>query len=252
MASGASYPAVADLANQVRRCYQSDPLRAESLIEECLERGLEGVPLAARLSLIEELLRLFEPPPAGPPGTIPSGESTDLEDFFSLLLGQRVASGDLGSKDLAQRLAASLNSIFDQLNELVGIINRTFGKETAAIETIRHLIGSDLERPASSDSLAYYIGQIKEAFLIANQAARKAAAAEVGKILAELDPERLADDTEKGLRFGFRRKGELIEAYREKYLQIRKWFEADHFFEDYAREFERACHELHSEKGRGR
>lgn len=252
MAPETSRRSVAELANQLRACYRSNPVRAESSLEAMLETRLEGLSPPERLSLLEELCRLFEPAPAGPPGRESAAGATVMADFFSLLLGQRIASPDLGSEDLPRRLAGSLNGIFDQLNEMVGIINMTFGKETTALETIRHLIGSDLERQEASGSLADYIGQIKEAFLIANQAAKVAASVEVGKILAELDPARLAADAEKGLHFGFMRKGELLEAYREKYGQIKKWFEAEHFLEDYAREFERACQRLHSEKGRVR
>jgi hypothetical protein len=247
MAPEPGHPSIAELANQIRTCYRSDHTQAETRIENLLETRFEGFLPAEKLALIEELRRVFETPPARSPG---SADTVALSDFFSLLLGQRIASTDLGSEDLTQHLASSLNSIFDQLNELVGIIHATFGEETSALETIRHLIGSDLDRKEASGSLSSYIGQIKDAFLIANQAAKLAASIEVGKILAELDPERLAGDAEKGLRFGFMRRGELVEAYREKYRQIKKWFEAEHFIEDYAREFERACQRLHSEKGR--
>lgn len=241
---------VAELANRVRTCYRSDRTRAESLIETYLETRLGGLSLAEKLTLLEQLRHVFETSQAGPSGAEKGPASEVLANLFSLILGQRGAGLDLDSEDVVQRLAASLNSIFDQLNELVGIINATFGHETAALETIRTLIGSDLEGAPPSDSLAGYIGQIKEAFLMANQAARLAAVHEVGKILAELDPDHLAVDAEKGLRFGFMRKGELAEAYREKYGQIKKWFEADHFLEDFAREFERACQRLDSEKRR--
>ncbi|MGV8074543.1 MAG: hypothetical protein AB2L11_08310 [Syntrophobacteraceae bacterium] len=244
------HESVAETAKRIRAYYRSDECRAESLIEAYLETRCEGLSRAEKLALIEELRGYFKHTSAGRSGAQSDADSGVLAGFFSLLLGQRIAGTDLGSEDLAQRLAESLNSIFDQLNELVGIIHATFGEETSGLETIRHLIGSDLGREKPSGSLAGYIGQIKEAFLIANQAARQAARVEVGKILTELDPENLGGDSEKGMRFAFMRKGELAEAYREKYEQIRKWFEADHFLESYAREFERACQNLHSEKRR--
>jgi len=250
MAPETRQPSLAELAKELRICYRADPAGAESSLEALLEARLEGLSPDRKLSLIEELRRVFQPAAAGRPAGASHADATVMAGFFSLLLGQRVTHPDLGSEELAQRLADTLNGIFDQLNEIVSIITMTFGQDASALETIRHLIGSDLERREPSGSLAGYLGQIKEAFLIANQAARLAAAVEVGKILAELDPERLAADAEKGLRFGFMRKGELVEAYREKYGQIRKWFEAEHFLADYAREFERACQKLHSEKGR--
>ncbi len=192
MASGGSYPAVADLANQVRRCYRSDPIRAESLIEECLERGLEGVPLAARLSLIRGVLRLFEPSRRGLPAPSQAGNPPTWKTSSPCCSDSGLPAAILGSKDLAQRLAASLNSIFDQLNELVGIINRTFGKETAALETIRHLTG-----PISSDRLhptPLPATSVRSRRLFSSPIRRLGRLLPRGrKILAELDPERLAD-----------------------------------------------------------
>jgi hypothetical protein len=241
---------VAELVGDVRTCYRSDSARADFAIAHYLETRLAELSGEEKLVLLEQLRAAFEPSPAKRSHPESDGHAAGLADLLSLILGQRVAGPDLGSENLIERLAGALNSIFDQLNELVGIINTTFGQEPSATETIRHLIGADLGREKASESLGGYIGQIKEAFLIANRAFRVAATNEVGKILAELDPERLAGDAEKGLRFGFMRKGELVEAYREKYGQIRKWFEAEHFLEDFSREFERACQQLHSEKGR--
>jgi hypothetical protein len=241
---------VEELANWIRSCYRSDSNRAKSLIENYLETRLEGFSPEEKLCFLEMLRAAFETFPTGRAGIRNDKESATPADLFSLILGQRIADNDLGSADLIERLAGSLNSIFDQLNELVGIINATFGEEAATLETIRHIIGSDLGSGKASGSLAGYIGQIKEAFLVANEASNAAAVNEVSKILAELDPDRLAREAEKGLRFGFMRKGELFESYREKYGQIKKWFEAGHFVEDFSREFERACQRLHSEKGK--
>jgi len=241
---------VEELADWVRACYRSDGTRAEYLIETYLETRLQGFSLEEKLSLMEMLRNAFEPAPTWDPMSKGGLEITAFADLFSLILGQRVGSPDLGSRDLVERLADALNRIFDHLNELVGLINATFGTEASSLETIRHIIGSDLGGEKASGSLADYIGQIKEAFLVANQASRAAASHEVAKILAELDPNRLAGEGEKGLRFGFMRKGELFEAYREKYGQVKKWFEAGHFGEDFSRTFEKSCQRLHSEKGR--
>jgi hypothetical protein len=241
---------VEELANGVRSCYGSDSTRAESLIEKYLETMLEGFPLEEKLAFVEKLRTNLRTSRAGHLGSKGDPETATYTDLFSLILGQRITGTDLGSEALIERLAGSLNSIFDQLNALVGIINATFGEEAATLETIRHIIGSDLVSGKGSGSLAGYIGQIKEAFLVANEASKAAAVNEVSKILAELDPDLLAREAEKGLRFGFMRKGELFETYREKYGQIKKWFEAGHFVEDFSREFEKACQRLHSEKGR--
>jgi hypothetical protein len=241
---------VDELAEQIRACYRADGPRAEILIESYLERRLEGFSSEEKLAFIERLRNSFGPSRSGRENPQEEQESEVFANLFSLILGQRISSPELGSKDLVQRLARSLNNIFDHLNELVSIIQSTFGEGDPGLETIRHIIGSDLGSEDRSGSLESYIGQIKEAFLIGEQAFKSAAHNEVGKMLAELDPDHISAEAEKGLRFGFMRKAEFFEAYREKFGQIKKWFESDRFLEDFSREFERACERLHSEKGR--
>lgn len=244
-----SHTLIDELASRVRNCYRSDPGRAESLIETCLNTRLEGWSLEEKLSIMKELRSVFEISQTRHPESMNDQETASSADLFSLVLGQRVSGAELGSGDLVERLAGSLNQVFDHLNDLVGIINATFGNEAGTLETIRQIIGSDLAGEKASGSLAGYIGQIKEAFLVANQASKAAAAVTVGRILGQLDPDRLAGEAEKGMRFGFMRKGELFESYRERYGQVKKWFEAGHFEEDFSREFERACQRLHTGKG---
>jgi hypothetical protein len=241
---------VDELADRIRGYYRADGPRAETLIEIYLERRLEGFSTEEKLALIERLRNTFGPSQSGRESSEHGQELEVLANLFSLILGQRISSPDLGSMDLVQRLARSLNNIFDHLNELVSIIQSTFGEGAPGLETIRHIIGSDLGSENRSGSLESYIGQIKEAFLIGEQAFKLAAHNEVGKMLAELDPDHISAEAEKGMRFGFMRKAEFFEAYREKFGQIKKWFESERFLEDFSREFERACERLHSEKGR--
>jgi hypothetical protein len=238
------------LASQIRAHYRTNGPRAETLIETYLEERLEGCSPEKKLALLEELRKTFEPSQSMRESPEHEQESEVFSALFSLILGQRISSPEIGSKDLVQRLARALNNIFDHLNELVSIIRSTFGEEDPALETIRHLIGSDLGSENQSGSLESYIGQIKESFLIGEQAFKLAAHNEVGKLLAELDPDHISAEAEKGMRFGFMRKAEFFEAYREKFGQIKKWFESERFLEDFSREFERACQRLNSEKGR--
>jgi hypothetical protein len=239
-----------ELADRIRAHYRADGARAETSIESYLEERLQGCSPEEKLALLERLRKIFEPSQPRRESSEHEQESEVFAGLFSLILGQRISSPELGSRDLVQRLARALNNIFDHLNELVSIIRSTFGEEDPALETIRHLIGSDLGSENQSGSLESYIGQIKEAFLIGEQAFKLAAHNEVGKMLAELDPDHISAEAEKGMRFGFMRKAEFFEAYREKFGQIKKWFESERFLEDFSREFERACQKLHSEKGR--
>jgi hypothetical protein len=239
-----------ELADQIRTCYRSSGSKAEVLIEGLLDKRLEGFSLEEKLAFMEELNIIFGSSLPRPEIPVDQQESELLASLFSMILGQRISIPDLGSKDLLHRLARSLNKVFDQLNELVSIIQSTFGEGSRGLETIRHIIGSEMDNDSQSGSLESYIGQVKEAFLIGRQAFQLAAHKEVGKMLAELDPDHIGTEAEKGLRFGFMKKAEFFEAYREKFEKIKKWYESERFEEDFSREFERSCERLHLEKRR--
>ena len=96
---------VDELANQIRAHYRADGPRAETLIENYLEERLEGFSPEEKLALLEELRNTFEPSQPRRESPEHGQESEVLAGLFSLILGQRISSPDLGSKDLVQRLA---------------------------------------------------------------------------------------------------------------------------------------------------
>lgn len=235
------------LADAVRMIYRSGPTNSEDLIEKHLDAELGEIPMEEKLVLLKKLRVQFESP-----GSVPESRR-DLEDevlsnLFSLLLGRRVAQTDLLSTELLEKLAESLNTIFDSLNELVGVIRSTFMGGGEELQTIRQIIGSGLGGERESMSLRSYLDQIKDAFLLVNRAFRITARNEVGKILVEMDPERLADETERGIKFGFMRKAELFEIYQRKFEQARKWQASERITEEFSREFEKVCQELYKER----
>lgn len=241
---------VEEMENSIRMIYKADPNKGDVLVQMHLDTALHGFSPEERIAFLKVLRSRFEPI------DIPSGQGVEekLEDevfssLFSLLLGRRVSKPDLSSIDLLQKLASSLNTIFDNLNELVGVIRGTFMGQHAELETIRQIIGSDLKGTGESQSLESYLHQIKEAFLFVNQAFKMSVKSEVGKILAGLDPQQLESEAEKGIKFGFMRKAELFDVYQAKFEQCWKWFESDRFTEDFSREFEKACQKMYKEKG---
>jgi hypothetical protein len=238
------------LADSIRAIYASDPAKGEERIEKSLEAELERFSIKERIVLLDQLRRKFEGSPSvgtqGAPGNL---EGEVLTNLFSLLLGHKVTKPDLSSSDLLEKLSASLNTIFDSLNELVGVITATFTGEQAELQTIRHIIGSDIQGMGETQSLEAHLFQIKEAFLLVNRAFKIAAKSEVAKILAELDPQHLESEAEKGMKFGFMRKAELYEIYQGKFERCMKWLESERFDEEFSREFEKVCQTLYKKKG---
>jgi hypothetical protein len=231
------------LADEVRGIYNPDDAGAASLIEAHLKERLQTFSPDGRLAFLEKLIAQFDKSALG------KSKGSNLEEevisrLFSLLLGREVSQADLSSTELLEKLALSLNTIFDTLNQLVSVINATLLSERTGEETIRQVIGFHLEGESQLQSLESYIGQIKEAFLITQQAFKNAAHAKVSEILLELDPDSIAQAGGGGLRFGPLRKAEYFEIYEEKFHAFKKWFESGRFMEEFLREFEKNSQKL--------
>jgi hypothetical protein len=164
-----------------------------------------------------------------------------LTQVCSLLLGRKVSPDDLSSSELLEKLAESLNTIFNTLNQLISVINMTFTGEGSPEQTIRQVIGFRLEGEGQGSSLETYLGQISNAFLTSQQSFKEAAYATVKQVLSVLDPEQLAAETGKGLKFGPLKKAKMFEIYQQRYEKIQKWFRSGRFMEDFLREFEKNC-----------
>lgn len=232
------------LTEEVRTIYQSDPLRAERLMEAYLKETLKGQPPVERIALLESLARQFEAPPI-PVAQDAFFESKEFSKLFSLLLGERVSAIDLSSGEILEKLALSLNTIFDTLNEMIRVIDTALLGKKPEFETIRHIIGSQLEDETPSDSLQNYLARIQEAFLISHKAFQEATQIKFSEILKELGPERFESEPMGGLKVGPFRKAELFERYKERFQTFKKWFESGRFKEELLREFEKTCQKLY-------
>jgi len=234
---------VGQLAHEIRQICGSDSSQSERLVEVYLEERLDGFAASERLLLMEKLAAEFDR--AGPSSSLCASLDEDvLLGLFSLLLGRRVSHADLSSAELLERLAESLNTIFDALNQLVSVINATLMGRDTGEETIRQVIGFHLEGEDQTGSLETYLGQIKKAFLVAQEAFKKAAHKKVGDILAELDPERIQAAGRGGFKFGPLRKAESFDIYEEKFRKCKKWFETGRFMEEFMREFEKQTQQV--------
>ena len=238
------------LADEIGQIYISDRMQAENLVEQFLENTLGDISHDDKLEVIDKLTGKFEVD-----GTLPLGKlNLDQEvvaQIFSFLLGRTVSQAELSSGELLQRLADSLNTIFDMLNQLVSVINMAFLGQGQGAETIRQVIGFHLENDDHSRSLESYLGQITKAFLTAQQAFKYAAEKKMEEILIELEPDRIAASARGGIKFGSRRKAKHFELYAEKYTVFKKWVDSGRYIEELLREFENNCQQIFLQEGGG-
>ena len=231
------------LAEEIRHIYQSDSSRAEALIEAHLENKLTSLSPGGRLEMLEKLKDAFNRDLSDTSGSMEIEEDV-LSKVSSLLLGRDISQSDLSSAEILDNLADSLNTVFNALNQLIGVINLTLFAENSGDETIRYVIGSQLEGGSQAKSLESYLGQIQKAFLTTQQAFKNAAHARVKEILDELDPDKISESGGGGLKFGPLRKAECFEIYEGKFRSFKKWFESGRFMEAFLQEFEKNCQKL--------
>jgi len=233
-----------ELAREIKDMYHADgstdESNAETLIENHLKQRLEGFSQSERLELLDKLTHEFRPIISQEP-VAPRAGPDHVVKLFALFLGKEVSDTDLSSAEFLERLASSLNTVFDSLNELIGVINVTLSGKKTELETIRQIIGTNLHDEVERSSLETYLAQIKEAFLVSHQSFKKAAQAKVKEILLELDPRRIEESEPAGLKVGPLRKANLFEIYQHKFQRVQKWFESGRFEEELLRNFERTC-----------
>jgi hypothetical protein len=243
---------VSDLRESVRAAYRSGPMGAASRIERILREKLAAASPEERIAAVREIRgrQAASPPFTGP---IPSGSAAQgWTRLASLLLGDRVDVAKLPPGELSEKLAASLNTVFDSLNAIVGGINTTLLGKKEELETIRFIIGSDLGGSKASGSLQEYLDRIQEAFAVAHRAFQEAAGKKTAELLDELSPENISSKAEGGLKFGPMRKAELWDIYEERFRTVKKALESGRLRESLLREFERSCQNMYKTERKGK
>jgi hypothetical protein len=235
-----------NLAHGIRTLNRSQPTSLEEAIERYLEGELRETPLAGRLPLLEELLEKFPDNAPIPQGlNLAQGETARI---LSLLSGTRIDLTEHSPQEVSEKFAASMNTLFDTLNQIIAVIHANLLGEKPELETIRHVIGSQIEGGGGETSLKAHLDQIQQAFLISHRAFQEAARSVVGEMLAALDPESLASSTKSILNFGPMRKAEIFETYQGKYQECRNWLDTGRFSDKLLREFEKICQKTYKGK----
>jgi hypothetical protein len=238
------------MAGEIRIIYESDSQRAETLIETYLGQRLNEYLPDEKIAILEELSARFETI-AQDYDRCDVAASEVLLPVYSLLLGEKIDVGDLSSTQINEKLALAMNTVFDTINQIIRVIHKTLLGEKAEVQTIREVIGSQIEGECGRDSLKCYLDQIQEAFLMAHRAFQEASRAQIEQVLNELDPSRISDTVRHGLKFGPLYKAELFEVYKERYRGCRAWFESNRSTQDILREFEKICQKSYETKKRG-
>ncbi len=229
---------LAKLADDVRRIYFSDNGQPEENIETYLRAALGDRTAVEKIEILQKLAAEFGQQASE--STLNNDQSQEiLTRLFSLVLGGNVRPKDLSSEELLERLADSLNTVFDTLNHLIKLINLTLQGNDGTQETIRRVIGHDMDGAGSHQSLETYLGQISNAFLIAHRAFQRTTEKLVGQLLHEFDPSELSKNGKTGFKFGALRKAELYDRFETKFKKCRQWYDSDRFHKDMLREFER-------------
>jgi len=239
------------IAAEIRKIYESSPSASAALIEAYLEEHLKQSSPEEKLTVIRELARRLE---VAPPRLNPALVKSESDEFsgqkeyshlFALLFGSSIAKFDLSSEEDLEKVAQSLNTIFDTLNQIIAVIHVTLLGEQPELETIRHIIGSGVEDHDKTDSVQTYLSQIQKAFLIAHRAYQEATKNKVRQILEEISPNKISESAGDNLKFGPFKKAELFESYKEKHALCNRWFESGRLMEEVMRDFEKICQKLY-------
>jgi hypothetical protein len=229
---------VIQLSEDIRGLFDADPVNADRRIESMLAARLGNHDPSDARSTLEQLIQHFQTHRAGKAAV----DQEIMARVYRLLLGRKVTPDDLTSAELLERLAQSLNTIFDSLNRLISVINLSFNSDKRIEEqTIRQFIGFHLEGDDQTQSLEEYLGRINQAFLDSQEAFKKAAHKQVERILKVLDTQAVAQERSSGFKIGPLRKAKDYQILQEKIRRIRKWFESGRCTEDFLREFEKHC-----------
>ncbi len=228
------------LAERILELAVQKPADLETSIEVLLLRDLGDISLEARLRRVEELAGYFLSGQSvmGELGRVDSGETARV---FSLLLGKTLSTEGLSAEEVTQKFVEAFTTIFDTLNRINRVIQTSLLGQGAELETIRQVIGAQIERVDGNSSVKEYLEKIQEAFLVAHTSFQQAAKNVVSEMLVEMAPAVMEASLKPGFRFGLMRKADLFDIYSEKHEVLTKWVASDHFNERLLREFEKLC-----------
>lgn len=233
---------------KITQLYRSDPRNAAAAIEDYLQNCFVDETVETKVALVEKIAQKFQAETASSEVPVAPLDTHALSKLVPLLLGKNSSEIDCTAEELIERLAESLNTVFDTLNELILGINATFMGHISDTETIRLVIRSNVDDSAESISLHNYLAQIKEAFSIMHEAFKDAAMIKMTEMLTELDPRKIEESLTGGLKIGPFQKAEMFKIYEEKHRTLENWLKTGLITEALLREFEKNCQKIYAKK----
>ncbi len=235
------------LEREIRDVAISEPSNIDVVLKEYIEKRLSTLSIEERIEVLEGLVERFKRDKNDQ--IKDTAMHTDgLTGLVSLFLGEKVSLQSLSQAELSEKLANSLNTVFDKLNHIIGIINAKLQGQKEGQETIRLIISSHIKGGARDDLLHNYLDQIKDAFLISHEAFSTAVYETVKKVISGLDPQELYKTGGGSMEFWPFKEAKLFEIYKDRFKACSEWVESNRFKEDFLREFERACENIYKNK----
>lgn len=233
------------IETRILEIYQKYGDRSQDPLDRYLKDTLKEYDDSSRMIVLNRLIDRLDglDQKERDPGRPPAIDDHVLSRVIKLLLGRDISKLDLSSDELLESLADSINTVFESLNQLISVINTTLVGKQDPDQTIRQVIGYNIEGSSQARPLEAYIGQISKAFYEAQEASRKAAHAKVLQILEELAPEKIAAQA-GGSSIGPFRRARCYDLYEQKFEKFRTWFESGRFMESFLREFEKNCRNI--------
>ena len=233
------------LETRVLEIYEKYGDRSQDPLDRYLTEILKDFDITRKMTVLERLIDRLDSPGQkdSESGASPAIDDHVLSRVIKLLLGRDISKLDLSSDELLESLAESINTVFESLNQLISVINTTLVGKQDPDQTIRQVIGYNIEGSSQARPLEAYIGQIGKAFFEAQEASKKAAHANVLHILEELAPEKISAQA-GGSPIGPFRRARCYEVYEHEFEKFRAWFESGRFMESFSREFEKNCRNI--------
>lgn len=235
-----SLPDTTAIADTIRTLYEQDVTDGASAIKTFLNHELSQFNEAQKQQTIKKLVTHFSESKLSQPSFSPFDDDQLLR-FCSLLLGHPVDAVDLKAEALQLRLTEALTIIFETLNQLIRTINLTLLDDGQNQETIRFLIGEQLDGSRDNTSLKEQLDKIQTAFVTSHRAFKKAMQITVEKILTELDPDTLTGNSNNSAKFNPLRKVDGFNRYKKSYEQCLQWVDSGRCMESFLRNFEKQC-----------
>lgn len=235
-----SLPDTAAIADTIRTIYEQDVANGASAIEIFVNHELSQFSEPQKQQTIKNLVSHFSDSQLIQPPSSPFDDDQLLR-FCSLLLGYPVNAVDLKAEALQLRLTEALTIIFETLNQLIRTINLTLLDDGQNQETIRFLIGEQLDGSRDDTSLKEQLDKIQTAFVTSHRAFKMAMQDTVKKILTELDPDTITGNSASGAKFNPLRKFDDFNRYKKSYKQCQQWVDSGRCMESFLRNFEKQC-----------